>query len=409
MTSSSRPRVRGAAAAAVLALVAACGADAPTCVPGASVPCACTDGTAGAQVCLPSGARFASCACDGSPPDDRVCAPSCGAIDFLFVVDNSLSMKPIQDELVASFDGFYDEIRTRFPGTSLHLLVTDSDGDDLTRILCEEGCDTVVGDGASELCEGYVCGSLDARTACDVALGAGTVRPLGDAASNRACGVPEGRRHLRDDDPDLEATFDCVARVGASGDGDERPIGAMLAALERSRPGECNEGFLRDDALLVVVLITDASSVTASELGEGSPAEWRRRLLDAKCGDETSVVVVGFVADGTLDPPEPDRIDDPEAYCDERAEDPCCELCEALGFRDADGELNVECTACFDATIGQPPRGSCWAGYTGDALPLADFIDRFEGRGFRANVCEADYRTPFAEAVEVIDEACTLL
>lgn len=253
-----------------------------------------------------------------------------------------------------------------------------------------------------------MCGSLEARTACDVALGAGVTFPLGDSASNRRCGSSEGRRFLREDDANLSAAFDCVARVGASGDGDERPIGATLAALERSRPGECNEGFLRDDALLVVVLITDASTRTASELGDGSPAEWRRELLRYKCGDPASVVVLGFVADGTLEPPRREPIDDPERYCAANPDDPCCELCESVGFRDEDGNVDEECASCFDVT-GRPPPDSCWFGYTGVALPLVDFLDRFEGRGFRANVCETDFRGPFRDAVGVIEETCRLL
>ena len=47
--------------------------------------------------------------------------------------------------------------------------------------------------------------------------------------------------------------------MGAGGDGYERPMNAMEAAVrgDHAGPGQCNEGFLREDALLVLVIITD--------------------------------------------------------------------------------------------------------------------------------------------------------
>ena len=59
--------------------------------------------------------------------------------------------------------------------------------------------------------------------------------------------------------------FECIAKVGMSGGG---PFlgDAMIAALsdKLNGPGGCNEGFLRDDALLVVVFISDVNDQSYS-------------------------------------------------------------------------------------------------------------------------------------------------
>ncbi|MFY0531753.1 hypothetical protein [Nannocystis pusilla] len=66
-------------------------------------------------------------------------------------------------------------------------------------------------------------------------------------------------------------------------------------------PGGCNEGFLRDDALLVVVAIQD----TFDSFSEGEPEDWAAALEDAKGGDEEAVVLLVISTD----------IDDPFSLC----------------------------------------------------------------------------------------------
>lgn len=81
--------------------------------------------------------------------------------------------------------------------------------------------------------------------------------------------------------PDLAGAFECAALVGAGGDGNERPMDAMIQAVgPLNQAGECNAGFIRDDAILVVTFITDESE---DESG-GTPASWKQALLDAKSG-----------------------------------------------------------------------------------------------------------------------------
>ena len=57
---------------------------------------------------------------------------------------------------------------------------------------------------------------------------------------------------------DLKGTFACAAQVGTSGD---QRMGQTLAAAVQpwmNDEGSCNDGVLRDDALLMVTLITIA-------------------------------------------------------------------------------------------------------------------------------------------------------
>src|SRR5690606_33961712 len=56
---------------------------------------------------------------DGGPPPEPA---ACLKVDLLFVVDNSGSMKNEQDNLVASFPGFVEEIQVQLEDAeSLHI------------------------------------------------------------------------------------------------------------------------------------------------------------------------------------------------------------------------------------------------------------------------------------------------
>ena len=95
---------------------------------------------------------------------------------------------------------------------------------------------------------------------------------------------------------DLEGTFECIAKVGASGN---KMLGQALTAAVQSPindKGGCNEGFLRDDALLMVTFIS-TNGDGGIQASEGTPAEWAQAVIDAKHGDDKSVVMlnIGYV------------------------------------------------------------------------------------------------------------------
>ncbi|MBL8971453.1 MAG: hypothetical protein JNK56_12770 [Myxococcales bacterium] len=222
------------------------------------------------------------------PPDFGPIAPQgCqGKIDFLFVISNSGGMTNVQDQVHAALPDFITSIEDSFGEFDSHIMVVDTDAGWLMKdcSLCGPGCDP---DGQLPLCGA----KLDA---CDATMGAGVVFPAGKDSSARRCDLAAGR-YITRDDPDPIAAFLCTAKVG-SGGGIDTPADAMVAALSwpllgtHGYPTGCNQGFLRDDALLVVTIIADGADSYSS-----GPAEaWLKALMDAKNqdGDAFQLLVI---------------------------------------------------------------------------------------------------------------------
>jgi hypothetical protein len=233
---------------------------------------------------------------DLDPPGPEGCQ---GKIDFLFVISNSGSMTSHQDQVHTAVPEFIAAIEDNFDDFDRHIMVVDTDAgwlmDDCS--LCGPGCDP-----NGEL---PTCGAeLDA---CDSTMGAGVIFPAGKDSSARRCELAAGR-YITREDPDPVATFLCTARVGSDGGG-ARPADAMVAALSPALlglppypPTGCNLGFLRDDALLVVTIISD----TADDESSGPAEAWRDALMDAKHqdGDAFQLLVISTdndVHDGLCD------------------------------------------------------------------------------------------------------------
>ena len=213
------------------------------------------------------------------PPDFGLPGPEgCqGKIDFLFVISNSPTMKSKQPKVVAALPDFITSIQAEFAEFDTHIMVTDTD--DFWQMkdcsVCGPGCDP---GGEPPLCGA----ELDA---CDTAIGAGVTFPGGSNSSARRCELAAGR-YITRDDPDPIAAFLCVAKVGSEG-GWPRTADAMVAALSspllgtNGYPPGCNQGFLRDDALLVITLISDLTDEDSS----GPAWAWHKALMDAKHQD----------------------------------------------------------------------------------------------------------------------------
>jgi hypothetical protein len=218
----------------------------------------------------------------GEPPE-----AGCQAVDFLFVIDNSVSMDPRQAALIEAFPGFMSAIESTLEeGTDFHVLVADTDA--------WGRCNTAnpwqgVSPGHAT-CNGYI--EQQVFHECDRALGAGVVHPAGRDSTNATCTPAGGNRYIVADEPNLTDTFACMATVGTAGHPSERPMDAMVAALAPgiNGPGGCNAGFLRDDALLVVTFISDDPNYE----DEGTPQDWYNAVVAAKNADPTSVVVLGL-------------------------------------------------------------------------------------------------------------------
>ncbi|MCY1054288.1 hypothetical protein [Nannocystis sp. SCPEA4] len=204
-----------------------------------------------------------------------------GKIDFLFVISRFGYMEPVQERLIEAFPDFIATIQSKFADFDYHIMVVDGDatwGSEVCNADCSPtGCPY----------PDYPCDAIESVTACDTTMGAGTVFPAGKGASNVDCGLVGGRRYLTREQPNLSETFACLAQVGLTGDHllGEAVTAAMQPAI--NDPGGCNEGFLRDDALLMITFISNTLDLYSA----GKPKLWAEAIANAKHGDSNSVVM----------------------------------------------------------------------------------------------------------------------
>jgi hypothetical protein len=218
-----------------------------------------------------------------------------GKIDFLFVISRHGLMDELQDRLIAAFPAFLATIQEKFADFDYHIMVVTG-GPGWGAPQCDEVCPTP----AEEKCveEDYPCDLLGIVTECDKTIGAGTVFPAGGEASNEPCAVDGGRRFLTHEQTDLEQTFACVAKVGMIG---FDWIGEALSAAVSPQfnwKGGCNEGFLRDDALLMITMISSTYDYGNGDKplnSLGTPEEWAQAVLAAKKGDPEAVVMLDIL------------------------------------------------------------------------------------------------------------------
>ena len=203
----------------------------------------------------------------------------CTKVDFLFVVDDSGSMEDDQANLINNFPNFINGIQATLENVDeYHVGVVTTD----------------------------VYGGNPAN--CRL-LGGLVVQTSGSASSNAVCGpYATGANYMTEAD-NLASAFACAAQVGVSGAGIERPMNAMEAAVrgDYAGPGQCNEGFIREDALLVIVIITDEWDGPGDPEGDGSSGSagtWYDTVVAAKGGIAENIVVVtlSHINGGTCPP-----------------------------------------------------------------------------------------------------------
>ncbi len=314
----------------------------------------------------------------GIDPDGDV---GCDAVDFLFVIDNSGSMADEQQQLIDSVPAFVSSIEERLPvgAGTYHIMVTDSDpwvyGGCEDACTESAACEAQSADGSCDcgypcalrgLCSDigdYVCGQTEPME-CEDILGAGITHPRGRDASNETCDFASGRRFIASGEPDLSGAFECAARVGTNSSLGEKPMEAMIQGLTGSGDvAACNEGFLRDNAVLVVVIITDEddNGPNANDLegdSAGSPLAWVEALVAAKHGNGDAIISMALIGDGDA----PDGI---------------CAPLDPVTFEGAE----------------PAPR-------------IREFTQMWGSHGIVGSVCADSYAPFFDSAVETIGSAC---
>lgn len=168
-------------------------------------------------------------------------------VDILFVVDNSGSMDPHQTNLRANFPKLIDALRSNKLGGAIpnvHIGVVSTDVGVGTTGQENFGC-SIDGDD----------GKLQHRSAdggCP-------------SSSDGWISYIEGQTNLGGCGGDavecVKQAFSCVAKLGVAGCGYEAPLESAKRALD-PKAGR-NPGFLRPDAFLAVVFITDEDDCSA--------------------------------------------------------------------------------------------------------------------------------------------------
>jgi len=207
----------------------------------------------------------------GVQPDvDMQPQEGCQKVDFLFVIDNSGSMADNQVSLANNFPTFIDGIQATLEDVEEYQVgVVTSDAYAFNSAPCNQ-------------------------------LGGLVIRTGGDDSSNMVCGPYAAGNNFMTEADDLATEFACAARVGSEGNGLEMPMSAVEIAVRKDLggPGECNEGFIRDDALLVLVIITDEWDGPGDPEFFGSPGNagsWYDTVVTAKGGIPENIVVLSLV------------------------------------------------------------------------------------------------------------------
>jgi hypothetical protein len=174
-------------------------------------------------------------ACDSTPP--LIEPPK---LDILFVIDNSNSMAEEQVAVAREVTAFVDELKKGGGVPS----------------------DFNVGVVTTAV---YLNGRLGSQTfVLNYPKQAGKLRPVPVDLADGGLDLdpPDGERLLVGTDPEFLSKFARVIRQGTTGSGQETPFEAVRLALlgdlsKTPLDGGGNQGFLRDDARLLVVVLTD--------------------------------------------------------------------------------------------------------------------------------------------------------
>ena len=277
---------------------------------------------------------------DAANPSD-----ACEKMDVLFVIDNSNSMEEEQGNLVANFPEFVrvlDEYvvaggrrldyRIAVTSTAYDVVIRYEDDDGRNRSQAFNGL-------SGAFVRGAACGmSHDWIVAADM---------------------------------DRESQFSCLARLGTDGSPLEMPLRAMQSAFVEQVAAGPNGGFVREDALLAIVVVTDEDDCSTTE---------DRINTDAS---ELSVRTGACIYP-------PDALIDPRSVPQV--------LDEVKGDR---GRWAV-------AVVAGPGPGVCESalGEAADAERLRAFVDETGENAVFSSICEGDLSGALRRALETFDAAC---
>lgn len=318
-------------------------------------------------------------------------------VDILFVIDNSGSMSEEQNSLATNFNRFIDVLKRAEGGLpNVHLGVISTDlGAGPNNI---GGCDGNGDDGVLQ---------NQARGDCSPPAGAW----ISDVA------LEDGTR-AKNYTGELADTFSCIARLGDKGCGFEQPLEAMRRALNGSN-GQ-NAGFLRPQALLAVVIISDEDDCSTEDarMFDSSPEQDR---IDSELGFLTSHRCFEF---GVQCQPDDPRSPGPRGDCVARADsafmhdvdeyvDFLRSLKEEPGKVFVAGIIGNNDDIVIELDDGKPTLKEACSSAAGQATPairLLALLNAFSSTNTSTTICDEDLSdaiTLIANAIkDEVDQAC---
>jgi hypothetical protein len=170
-------------------------------------------------------------------------------VDILFMIDNSSSMTTSQVKLKNAFPGFMSALEA-LPGglPDVHIAVVSSDmgaGDGVSI----QGCSLHGDDGVFQFAPTAGCTSSTLQSGATFITDTGGSSPVTNFTAT-----------------DISTVFSCIAQLGAFGCGFEHQLASVARALGADGLGAAppeNAGFVRPDADLAIVLLTNEDDCSA--------------------------------------------------------------------------------------------------------------------------------------------------
>jgi hypothetical protein len=226
----------------------------------------------------------------GVEPDDSIVLSTNASVDILFVIDNSGSMGEEQRKLSWAMSGFLDAL----DDLDLHIGITTTDnGNPTCGGTTPEGGNMVFSSCRSRIGDfELTTGMIDASAACldfcppeweQIEQTTTTIAGSSEAAARPWIESHAGVTNL----PaglDLTTAMHCLLPQGINGCGFEQPLESMrLAMLRANNEYEDELGFIRDDAVLAIVFLTDEAdcsynsdwaTIFANDVDGGNEVFW---------------------------------------------------------------------------------------------------------------------------------------
>ena len=377
-------------------------------------------------------------------------------VDILFVMDNSGSMGEEQAALAANFERFIEKLEADDVRANYRIGITTTDNG---NVACG---------GTTPEAGHLVLSSCRGRTQEFVFNGAGGMVDATDEACLDIC--PEewstietlptsitdggetkprpwienigGRTNLPEGLTTTQA-FQCLGPQGVAGCGFESHLESMYLALKRAETdGEESQGFIRDNAILAVVHLTDEADCSENKDQSDAFSPLGNRVLwtDPEAGSATSAVCWNAGVECTGDPSNFDEchsvdrdidgnlIDDPDraatdailrpvdryvsylqGFEDRKQDDPLLRdqevLVAVIGGVDDTGNATYAMSGSdqFRGDFGIGPGCTSTAGEAVPPVRLAEFADEFDtGEQNMFSICNNDYSIALEQIANAI-------